>query len=90
MFFYVFFLSNPPGAGMFWEQKDHFVPDATQAEEIQKSASTELHEQSENVVNVENQEFLKENCEFVSVIYLSKMRIVSMFYSSTVKTLTVL
>ena len=37
-------------------------------EEIQKSASTELREWTENVVNVENCQFLKENCEFLSVI----------------------
>ena len=69
MFLYVFFLFNPPGAGMFQEQKDHFVPDVTQAEEIQKSASMELHKWSENVINVENRQFLKENCEFLTVIY---------------------
>ena len=54
MFFDMFFLFNPPEAGMFQKQKDRFVPDVTQAEEIQKSASMELHEWSENVVNVEN------------------------------------
>ena len=53
------FLFNPPGAGMFLEQKDSFVPYVTQAEEKQKSASTELHEWSKNVVNVENRQFLK-------------------------------
>ena len=50
---------------MFWKQKDHFVPDATEAEEIQKSAFTELHEWSKNVVNVENCQYLKENCKFL-------------------------
>ena len=30
----------------------------------------ELHEWSENVVNVENHQFLKENCEFLSVIWV--------------------
>ena len=59
---------RPPEAGMFQKQKDRFIPDITQAEEIQKSTSTELHEWSENVVNVENHQFLKENCEFLSVI----------------------
>ena len=44
---------------MFLEQKDSFVPYVTQAEEKQKSASTELHEWSKNVVNVENRQFLK-------------------------------
>ena len=53
---------------MCYEQNDRFVPDVTWAEEIQKSASTELHEWSENVVNVENHQFLKENCEFLSFI----------------------
>ena len=67
MFFLVFFLSTPPEAGMFSNQ-DNFVPDVTKAEQIQKSASTELHEWSENVVNVENRQFLKGNCEFFSVI----------------------
>ena len=68
MFFLVFFLYNPPEVGMFQNQTDHFVPDVTQAEEIRKSASTELREWSENVVNVENRQFLKENCEFLSAI----------------------
>ena len=40
----------------------------SQAEEIQKSASTELRELRENVVNVENCQFLRENCEFLLVI----------------------
>ena len=53
---------------MFQKQKDCFVPDVTQTEEIQKSASAELHEWRENVVNVENCQFWKENCEFLSVI----------------------
>ena len=53
---------------MFQKQKDRFVPDVTQAEETQKSASTELHEWSENVVNVENRKCLKENCGFLTVI----------------------
>ena len=68
MFFDMFFLFNPPEAGMFQKQKDRFVPAVTQTEETQKSASMELHEWSENVVNVENRQFLKENCEFLSVI----------------------
>ena len=53
---------------MFQNQKDHFVPDLTQAEETQNSASTELQERSENVVNVENWQFRKEDCEFLSVM----------------------
>ena len=53
---------------MFQNQKDHFVPDITQAEELQKSAPTEFHKWSENVVNAENHQFLKENCEFLSVV----------------------
>ena len=65
--FDVFFLFNPE-AGMFQEQKDRFVTDVTQAKEIQKSASTELHEQSENAVNVENRQFLRENYELLLVI----------------------
>ena len=56
MFFPVLFLFNPPETGMFYNQKDRSVPDIAQAEEIQKSASTELHECSGNVVNVENRE----------------------------------
>ena len=67
-FFSCFFLFNPPEAGKFKLQKDHFVLDVTQAEEIQKSTSTELHECTENVVNVENCNFLKVNCRFLSVI----------------------
>ena len=62
------FLFNSAGAGMFLEQKDRFVPDVTYGEKLHKSASTELHEWSKNVVNVENRQFLKENCEFLSVI----------------------
>ena len=61
MFFLVFFLFNSPGAGKFKLQKDRFVLDSTKAEEIQKSGSTELHEWSKNVVNVENCNFLKVN-----------------------------
>ena len=53
---------------MFQKQKDRLVPDITYAEEIQKSASTELHEWSEDMVNVENRQFFKENCRFLSVI----------------------
>ena len=64
MFFLVFFLYNPPEVGMFQNQTDHFVPDVTQAEEIRKSASTELHKWSENVLNVENCQFFKGNCKF--------------------------
>ena len=59
---------NPPGAGKFELQKDRFVLDVTQSEEIQKSASTELHEWSENVINVENCNFLKINYEFLLVV----------------------
>ena len=67
-FFTCFFCLTHLGTGMFQEQKDRFVPDATQAEEIRKSASTELHEWSKNMVNLENCIFLKEHCEFLSLI----------------------
>ena len=80
MFFLVFFLFNPPETKMLWNQRDRFVPDFTKAEEIQKSASTELHKWSENVVNVENWQFFKGNCEFFSAIW---MKTVSMFYNSS-------
>ena len=53
---------------MFQNQKDHFNPDVTQAEEIQKSASTELHKWSENMANAENRNFVKVNCMFLSVM----------------------
>ena len=43
-FSFFFFLFNLCGAGKFKLQKDHFVLEVTKAEEIQKSASTELHE----------------------------------------------
>ena len=66
--FQVCFLFNLPEAGMFQNQKDRFVPDVTQAEEIEKSASTELQEWSENMVNVENHQFLKRNCKFITFI----------------------
>ena len=72
-FFLVFFLFNAPGAGKFKLQKDCFVLDITKAEEIQKSASTELHEWSENVVNVENCNFLKVNCGFL-LVFLVKWK----------------
>ena len=50
----------------------------TDYEEIQKAASMELHDEwSENVENVENHQFLKGNCEFFSVSYLSEMKTVS-------------
>ena len=65
-FFLCFFCLTP--LRLEYSQKDHFVPDITQAEEIQKPGSTELHEWSENIVNVESCQFLKGNCKFVSVI----------------------
>ena len=55
--FFLFFLFHPTEAGMFLNQKNCFAPDITQAEDTQKSASTELHEWSENMVNVENCQF---------------------------------
>ena len=70
MFFLMFFLFNPPKARIFWKQKDRFVPDIILAEEIQKSATTGLHEWSENVVNVKNRQVLKGHCEFLSVIWV--------------------
>ena len=54
---------------MLQNQKDCFVPDITQAEEIQKLAFAKLHKWSENVVN-KNCNFLKVNCKFLSVICL--------------------
>ena len=50
---------------MFQDQKDWFIPDVTQIEVIQKSTSTELRKCSENMVNVENCQFLKDNYEFL-------------------------
>ena len=50
---------------MFQDQKDWFIPDVTQIEVIQKSTSTELHKWSENMVNVENCQFLKDSYEFL-------------------------
>ena len=82
----MFFLFNPPKAGMFQNQKDLFFPDVTQAKEIQKSASTELQEWSKNVVNVENCNFLKVNYGFLLFIWVKwKQSVCSMisFYSST-------
>ena len=67
---------------MFQNQKNCFVPDVTQAVEIQKSTSTELHEWSENMVNVENCPVLKENSELLSAIQ-SEMKIVIMFCNSS-------
>ena len=57
-----------------------------QAEEIQKSSSTELYEWSRNVVNVENHNFLKVNCRFLLVIWVKwKQSVCSiiLLYSST-------
>ena len=81
MLFLLFFLFNPPEAGMFQNQKDPFVFNIAQAEEIQKSASMELHKWSKNVVNVENCNFLKVNCELIS--YLSQIETASRFYNSS-------
>ena len=84
--FFTFFLFNPPETGMFQKQKDCFVPEVTQAEEIQKSASMELHEWSENMVNVQNCQFLKENCWFLSVIRATRKQSVcsiTLLYSCT-------
>ena len=82
-FFLVFFLFNPPAAGKAKLQKGHFVFDVTQAEEIQKSASTELQKWSENVVNVENCIFFFEGKLQLFISYLSEMKTVSMFYNSS-------
>ena len=81
-FFRCFFLFNPLEAGMFQKQKDRFVPDITLTQEIQKSASVELHKWSKSMVNVENCKFLKENCKFF-ISYPSEMKIVSMFCNSS-------
>ena len=85
-FFLFFFLFNPLGAWKFKLQKDCFVLDVTQAEEIQKSESTELHKRSKNVVNVENCSFLKINCGYLFVIWVEwKQSVcsVTLLYSST-------
>ena len=63
-------------------QRDCFIPGITQANGIQKSASMELHEWSENVVNVENHQFFEETLQ-IFISYLSKMKRVSMFYNSS-------
>ena len=63
---------------MLQNQKEHYITDITQAEEIQISASTRLHEWSKNVVNVENVEGKLQ----VSISYLNEMKTVSMFYNS--------
>ena len=68
MFFLVFFLFNHHGTGKFKLQKNRIVLNVTETEETQKSAPMELHEWSENVVNVENCNFLKVNCRFLLVI----------------------
>ena len=52
---------------MYQNQKDDFFPDVTQAKEIKKSASTDLHKWSEDVVNVENRNLLKVNFKFLLV-----------------------
>ena len=53
-----FFCFNPPKTEMFKKQEDRFLLNVTKAEEIQKSVSTELHEWSKNIRNVENGQFL--------------------------------
>ena len=53
---------------MFQNQKDYFLPGITQAEEMQNSVSTELLEWKENMINVENRNFLKVNFVFLLVI----------------------
>ena len=65
-FFLVFFMFSAPEAGMFYNKKYSIVTNVKYAEKKQqKSASTEIQEWSENVVNVQ---FLKGNCEFFSAI----------------------
>ena len=83
--FLVFFLFNAPYARMYWNQKDCFVPDITQAEEILKSASMKLHKWSKNMVNIENCNFLKVNWFFFLVIWVKwKQSVCSIIlYSST-------
>ena len=47
-----------------------FLTSHRQAEEMQKSVSIELHEWSENMVNVENSNFLKVNSKFLLVTWV--------------------
>ena len=81
MFFLFFSCLNPPGAWKFKLQKDCFVLDVTQAEEIQKSAISELQEWSENGKCWKSQIFKGKLRVFIS--YLREMETVSMFYNSS-------
>ena len=65
LFFLVFLLLNPPEAEMFQNQKTTLFL-TSQAEEIWKSESMEHNQWIEIMVNVENRNFLKVNCEFLS------------------------
>ena len=64
---------------MFQNQKNGFVPEVTQAKEIQKSASMELQKWSENMGNVKNCNFFEGKMQ-VFVTYLTKMKLVTMLY----------
>ena len=90
MSFLLFFLFNPPEYGKFSSPRKtaSFLTShkLKKTEEIQKSASTELHGWSENVVNVENCNFLNVNCRFLLVIWVKWKQSacsITLLYSST-------
>ena len=86
-------LSYPLGLGLGLRQsfQPHFFHESSITIGGYKSAiapppQTELHEWSENAVNVENRQFLRENCEFLLVIWIKwkwPVCSITLLYSST-------
>ena len=80
--FYVFFLFNPPAAGMFQKQKDCFVPDVTQAEKIKKICIHGASRMERKRGKYRKSPIFEGKLRgFIS--YLSEMKMVSMFYNSS-------
>ena len=69
-FFLCFFCLTSLGLECSRIRKTTSIVMSHRLREIQKSASTELHEWSKNMVNVKNHQFLKGNYKFLSVIWV--------------------
>ena len=85
MLFLVFFSVTPPPFPPSWGWKVQ-APKRLLRSWRHICTSTELHEWSENVVNVENCNFLKVNCGFLLVIWVKwkqSVRSITLLYSST-------
>ena len=85
-FFSCFFCLTPLGLESSSSRKTASFLTSHRLKKYKKSASTGLHTWSENVVNVENFQFLKVNCGFLLVIWVKWKQSVcsiTLLYSST-------